>query len=85
MNKLKAMGLLVGLGLLASCGSQDQDPAENMAVDSVYFGGKIYTANDEQPTAELVGVKDGRIVYVGDEAGLGNLIGDETKIYNLIA
>ncbi len=33
-------------------------------------GGKIYTGVAAQPTAEVVLVQDGRIAYVGTEAGL---------------
>lgn len=36
--------------------------------DMVCFNGNIYTMNEDQPTAEVVVVKEGKIVFVGDEA-----------------
>lgn len=46
-------------------------------------GGPIHTADDEVPAAEAVAVRDGRIVYVGDAAGVEALAGPETEIVEL--
>jgi predicted amidohydrolase YtcJ len=63
---------LLLLAILAACGGEP--PA-----DSVYTNGKIYTVNEEQPWAEAVAIKDGRFVYVGDNAGAEELLsGDVT-------
>ena len=50
--------------LLASAGWSTQ------AQELLIRGGKIYTGVAAQPTAEVVLVQDGRIAYVGTEAGL---------------
>jgi hypothetical protein len=36
-----------------------------MAADTIYANGDIITINDAQPNAEVVAVKDGRILAVG--------------------
>jgi predicted amidohydrolase YtcJ len=50
------------------------------AADAVYWGGRIYTANDEQPIVEAVATQDGRILFAGPAAGAGMWIGSETRI-----
>ena len=49
------------------------------AADSVIIG-KIYTADDTLGTVQAVAVKDGIIVYAGDEAGARALADDSTEI-----
>lgn len=51
--------------VLAACSS-----AGSPAADLVLRHATVYTADSTAPTAEAVAVKDGRIVYVGDEAGV---------------
>ncbi len=51
--------------------------------DTVIWGGPIYTADDAHPTAEAVAVKAGRILYVGDKAGVAAEVGPSTKIIDL--
>ena len=38
--------------------------------DLVIINGNIYTMDEKQPTAEMIAVKDGRIVYVGENTGI---------------
>ena len=38
--------------------------------DSIYAGGDIITVNDNQPTAEAVAVKDGKILAVGARSAI---------------
>lgn len=56
---------------------------QGVAADTVFTGGSVYTVNDRQPRAEAVGVKDGRIVFVGSNAGARIHIGKGTKIVDL--
>lgn len=51
--------------------------------DTLYTGGPILTINDDQPTAEAVAVKDGRILAVGALADLVEHQGDATEIFDL--
>ena len=55
--------------------------AEN--ADSLYRNGRIYTVNDEQPWAEAIAIKDGRIFYVGSNDGAQAYAGKKTKVIDL--
>ncbi|RMH04905.1 MAG: amidohydrolase [Planctomycetota bacterium] len=59
------------LALLAAC--QTVEPA-----DVVFTGGPIRTADPARPQVEAVAIRDGWIVYAGDEAGLAPWIGPAT-------
>ncbi len=41
--------------------------------------GNIYTVDKKQPKAAALAIKDGKFVYVGDEAGVRDYIGDDTE------
>ncbi|MDX1518139.1 MAG: amidohydrolase family protein [Woeseiaceae bacterium] len=58
-------------------------PAEAGVADAVYRNGRIYTVDSYRKWAEAIAIDEGRIVYVGDNAGADDFIGDETKVYNL--
>ena len=49
------------------------------AADTVVYG-TIRTAEKENPVAEAIAIRNGKFVYVGDEAGVAACIGDETRI-----
>ncbi|MGV6803632.1 MAG: amidohydrolase [Ruegeria sp.] len=51
--------------------------------DTIYAGGPILTIDDNQPTAQAVAVKDGRIIAVGDLSEIRDHQGDDTKIFDL--
>ncbi len=51
--------------------------------DTIYTGGPILTINDDQPTAEAVAVKDGRITAVGTLADVMAQQGDGTEVFDL--
>ncbi len=53
------------------------------AADRVFLNGAIYTVDDKRSWAEAVAVRDGHIVYVGDNAGSAHLIDDSTEITDL--
>jgi len=54
-----------------------------VVADTMFFNGKIYTVNEAQPWAEAVAVRNGEIVYVGDENGIAQWIDDHTKVHDL--
>jgi predicted amidohydrolase YtcJ len=66
------------LFLLLSCG-EDELPV----ADLVLSGGNVYTVDEANPTATAIGVKDGKIIFVGDESGVAAYIGEETKVVDL--
>ena len=71
--------------LLVGCAPDDQPSTETNeappvdAADTVYTNGKIYTIDEDQPWAEAVAIKDGRFVYVGNDAGVTQFIGPSTQ------
>ena len=54
-----------------------------MHIDTVYTNGAIYTLDEQQPWVDCVVIRDGKFVYVGDEAGCAKLIGEQTKRVDL--
>jgi predicted amidohydrolase YtcJ len=58
----------------AACGPIGQKDA-----DWVLTGGKIFTVDDRNPWAEAVAVKDGKFIYVGDDAGAAKFVSDATR------
>jgi predicted amidohydrolase YtcJ len=60
-------------------GTQDTSPG----ADLVFRGGHVRTSDAAQPSASAVAVRDGRIAYVGDDAGVQALIGSSTRIVDL--
>ena len=51
--------------------------------DKVYVNGNIYTVDKEFSKASAIAVKDGRFIYVGDEAGIKAYIGSLTYVFDL--
>lgn len=55
-----------------------------VSADTIYRGGDILTMDGDAPTyAEAVAVKDGKIVFVGDEATALKMQGSSTQIKDL--
>ncbi len=53
------------------------------SADTVFVGGRIYTADASAPWASAVAVRGERIVYVGDDAGVADYLGPDTGQYQL--
>jgi len=51
--------------------------------DSVFQNGRVYSVNSNNPWAKTVAIKDGQIIYVGDESGIKRFIGSDTVRHNL--
>ena len=47
-----------------------------MKADKIFKNAKIFTADKNQPRATALSVKDGKFIYVGDEAGLAAYKGE---------
>jgi len=56
---------------------------QNGAADLVFRNGRIYTVNPNQPWAEAVAVKEGRLVRVGSNDDVQGLIGTGTEVVDL--
>jgi len=51
--------------------------------DTVFRHGEVYTVDARRSWAEAVAVRDGRIAYVGSDAGVAPWIGPQTRVIDL--
>ncbi len=70
------------LGMSALCLITFQAHGQDMA-DKIYSGGPILTMNDAAMRAEAVGVKDGKIIAVGNADDVMKLKGAATQVIDL--
>ena len=56
------------------------NPDKKEAAELVLNNAKVYTVNKNQPDAEAVAVKDGKIVFVGSNAEVKKYISDKTEV-----
>jgi len=68
--------------LIAACGV-DQKPELVTTADRVLLNGAVYTVDSEHRWAEAVAIKDGKIIYVGDNEGAGAYVSTESEIIDL--
>ena len=47
--------------------------------DRIVYG-NIYTVDQARPKAEAAAIADGKFVYVGDEEGVGEFVGEDTEV-----
>ena len=73
---------LVIVALATSCG-RSESPDTATGADSVYRNGRIYTVDARRSWAEAVAITDGRIRYVGSDAGAAAHIGTNTTVVDL--
>ena len=78
---------ILGLILVSGCDRSDiaETPVKKPEVvaDTVYRGGAIITADDDQPFAEAVAVKDGKILAVGTLDSISDFQGVDTVVVDL--
>jgi predicted amidohydrolase YtcJ len=84
---------LLTVGVLTACGKSQEPPvvaaasapqSQADAADTIYTGGDIVTLNDQQPGAEALAVKGGKIVAVGARAEIEKAHkGASTKVVDL--
>lgn len=77
MTRLVLYRLLAVLVLLSA------SLAANPAADRVFRNATVFTADDRGSMAEAVAVREGRIVYVGTNAGSAPFIGPATTVTDL--
>ena len=76
--RLCALGALLILAVPAIAAAQD-----GVAADLVIRHAKIYTVDKNQPLAEALAVKDGRLLYVGSAHEVQAFIGPHTHVEDL--
>ena len=73
------LGVVLGL---AACGANDKPDLVNPA-DRVFLNAAVYTVDEQRSWAEAVAIKDGKIIYVGDDEGAAPFIGAESEVMDL--
>lgn len=77
---------LLALGFLAvlasGCGEAGDRIVSNPA-DRVFVNGAVYSVDKSRSWSEAVAINAGRIVYVGDDAGAEDWIGEATEVVDL--
>ena len=74
--------MLLTCATLCAC-SETDETAIAWTADRVFVNGAVYTVDDARSWSEAVAIDDGRIVYVGDDAGADNWIGEATEVVDL--
>ena len=69
--------------LLAVLSCKIERRAPVVPADLVLRHGVVYTVWPSRPWVDAVAVRDGRLVYVGDEAGVEKFIGNATRVIDL--
>lgn len=82
MNKV---GFIWGLTLLSltACNERGEDASAVLQADMVLSGGPVHVMDLERTVAQAVALKDGIIIYVGDEVGVAPFIGSSTQRIDL--
>ena len=76
-------GLLLAAAAFAGCAREQPDAAEakkSAVADLALRNGAIYTVDGARSWAETLAIDDGRIVYVGTDAGAKDYIGPQTQV-----
>jgi predicted amidohydrolase YtcJ len=68
---------------VAVTGCGDAPDADVAGADMVFTNALVYTVDRDRTRAQAVAISDGRIVYVGDDAGATAYIGDATAVVDL--
>lgn len=76
-----AVRRLVTVLLVALLVAVDVRLADAQPADFVLLEGRVHTLNARDSVAQAVAIRDGRIIFVGDDAGAQALIGDKTEVY----
>ena len=68
---------------MAAVSVQNAAHAAEPPADTVYRNGYVYTVDANDSVRQALAVRAGRIVYVGDDAGVQPLTGKATKVVDL--
>jgi hypothetical protein len=80
------IGILLTALMAAGCARDGKDAAaapKSAVADLALRGGAIYTVDGTRSWAETIAIDDGRIVYVGTDAGAKDWIGPQTQVVDL--
>ena len=83
MRKHNTILIAVALAVAAGCAKKSDVAEEPVAAELALKNGAIYTENGARSWAQAVAIRDGRVVYVGTDAGLASQVGPDTKVVDL--
>ena len=85
MRNYKCLSLAVLTIMLSGCGENEQSPvvSECLAADMVLYNTTIYTANDDQWTAEAAVTLGDKIIFVGSNADAAQYMCGDAKIMDM--
>ena len=81
-----SIGMLLATAAVAGCAREASEPVDakkSAVADLALRNGAIYTVDGARSWAETVAIDDGRIVYVGNDAGAKDYIGPQTEVVDL--
>ena len=81
-----SIGMLLAAAAVAGCAREASDPVDarkSAVADLALRNGAIYTVDGARSWAETIAIDDGRIVYVGNDAGAKDYIGPQTEVVDL--
>ena len=79
VGQIRALHGIVALGCAFATGSVQAQQDSTAPAELVLRGGAVFTADADNPAATAVAVRGGRIVYVGDDEGVGRFVGAATR------
>src|SRR5688572_21651017 len=80
------IAILLAAAALAGCAREAREPGEekkSAVADLALRNGAIYTVDGARSWAETIAIDNGRIVYVGHDAGAKDYIGPQTEVIDL--
>lgn len=75
MRSVPVFFLMIVFSICIACNSGNTQQA-----DMVLNNAQVYTVNKEQPNAEAIAIKDGKIVFVGNNEDVKKYIGEKTEV-----
>ena len=75
MSRLIPLGFLI-VGM-SGCAQQPE------IAEHVFVGGSIYTADAKRRIVSAMAVREGRVVYVGNDQGATSYVGESTRVHEL--
>jgi predicted amidohydrolase YtcJ len=82
-NHMKKLLLILFALILSAITLKAAAPKKESKADVVLRHGRIYTMDASRSWARSIAIKDGKIIYVGDDAGITPLIDDKTSTIEL--
>ena len=87
MDKIRrAKGILICImivTMIASCSQQNNESKKSSYADLVFQNGLIYTVDENRSWADAIAIKDGIIIFVGNNSDAKDFIGPDTTTVNL--